>query len=88
MFKFFDFFKTKRIDPETFGWHKVFDDDYRKNGYVLRKGATGWLLDKFPKDAPGIICRFGENLTEIDMEEANNFADEVSRPTRRLSSTR
>lgn len=82
----FDSFRAKKeIKPEEYGWSKKFNYGYQKNGYTLYKGGNGWVLDKFPKDSPGVICRFGETLTDIDIEEANNFAEHISSPTRRLS---
>ena len=82
---FFDFLKAKKeINPEDHGWSKLFDDHYKKNSYTLYRGHSGWVLDKSPKDAPGIICRFGKTLTSVDIEEANSFAEHIPNPTRRL----
>lgn len=84
--RFFDFFKVKKdIRPEEYGWSKKNDDYYEKRGYILYKGSTGWVLDKTSKNAPGIISRFGETLTIIDMEEADGIAENVLNPTRRRS---
>jgi len=81
-----DIFKKKTgVNPEEYGWVNLHGNYYGKgNGYLLYKSSTGWVLDKRPKHAPGVINRFGEILTEIDIEECNRFAEHVPNPTRRM----
>lgn len=84
--KLFKIQPKETIKPEDFGWVKTYNNHYTKNNYVLYKSMTGWVLDKHPKNAPGIINKFGKELTDIDMEEANNFAEHIENPTRLPSS--
>ena len=85
----FDILKrNKGVNPEAYGWVNLHGDYYQKgDGYLLYKGSTGWVLDKTPKNAPGVINRFGRILTEIDIEECNGFAEHVTNPTRHMSRT-
>ena len=83
MFNFLKLFKpAPPVQPETYGWTKAFEGRYEKNGYSLYKGHSGWVLDKFPKYGPGVVCRFDNPLSTSDMEQANGFADEIQSPTR------
>jgi hypothetical protein len=78
------FFK-KEVNPEIYGWVKLYGNYYQgANGYVLYKSNV-WVLDKMPKNAHGVIQRFGEKLDIIDIELANYLSVNILNPTRKLS---
>ena len=82
------FKKNQSIDPTLYGWINTHGEYYEKpNGYFLYNSTEGWILDKTPKNAPGVILKFGKTLTEIDIKEANGYAYSVDNPVRRPSNT-
>lgn len=77
------FAKQKNINPQDYGWNKLDDNYYiKKGGFILYCGNSGWILDKTPKNAAGVVERFGMILTETDMSIANNLAT-LSNPIRK-----
>lgn len=73
------FRRKKEEDPAQYGWVLEYEwNDQRSYSkdfghHLYQSDAGGWVLDKTPKNGPGVVERIGR-LDKIAMELANNLS--------------
>jgi len=95
LFLSFPLFKSFKPDPEVnpedYGWefeHGHGDLGHHRSlytkegGWILYQSDYGWVLDKTPKNAPGVVERI-KCLTELEMDIINDLSNlkEIHRKT-------